>query len=309
MSEIYGENVFCNFANMTKVDCDNCTSPYLIQCGNPQRMGFVSGQVLIIATESVFGERKRLSLEDVYELIEDEDCFTSSWGCGPPKMNFEIIDNTPMYKTPLGQQLIYYAGYNLKGEEESCHYTPVQGPMISSFKSPKKVMFQVGGLQQTVCYGNISCLKNKVLGKPSEYLVHRAACTALPGGECPTPQECMEDPSVRFEQVAEIEETVDEDVYDEFRDQIRLEIAMEQIRQDVKLERLEDKIEQVVADKIKQLDPEVDETQERGEIAVSNSLEARMKAIEEWVNVRRALLEEMNQARGNGRRSSNSGIR
>ena len=305
-SEIYGRgSVHCNFSDMKKVDCGHrmfglfkrdCPSPYLIQCGrNPRRIGFVSGEVLVKAQRirpGYFSRFKRDSLEEIYGEVEDGDFF----------MTFEINGNIPLYKTPLGQQIISYTGYNLEEESEQlCRYISVEGPSFS-FKSPKKVMSQVGGLQQTVCYGNVSCIANlrSVEGEHPKFLVHRVACTALPTGKCPTSQECMDDPSVQFEQVAEVEETFTKD--DDLRDQIRLDAAMEQIRQDVIWERLEERIEQEVTDKIKQLGQEGEET------TVSDFPEDRMKAMEDWINMRRTLLEEMDRVRGTGR-TSRRGIR
>ena len=310
-SEIYGKKVQCSFSNMKKVSCGNrifglfendCPASYLIQCGrNPKRMGFVSGEVVITAIGSGWGKREEMSLEEAFELIEDGDCFWFQVGCGPPMMTFEIIDNTPLYKTPLGQKVISYTGYNLEGKNPSwCQYTPIESSMTSSFKSPKRVVHQVGGLQQTVCYGNVCCLVDL---RQSKLMFHRVACTALPSGECPAPQECIEDPSVRFEQVAEIEETVNEEMYENFKDQMRLDAAMEQIKQDVRWERLKKRIESQVADKIKQWDQQNDEIK----TASSKSLSIRLQAMEEWINARRSLLER-EKAR-DIRSGGNSGIR
>ena len=315
----------CSFSSMRKVDCDNCIAPYLIQCSpsGQRSMGFISGKTMITAESSVSGLYYRsvyLPLEEVYEMIEDQENIVTSYS-GPPLMSFKIQSNLPLYKTPLGQQVISYTGHNLSEElGQDCHYTPVDNPMIVSFNSPKKVMHQVGGLQQTVCYGNVSCLITNRLhppeelhpiftrGKIPEYQVHRVACTALPTGECPTPQECIQDPSVRFEQVAQIEETVNEEIYDKLKDQIRLRMATDQIRQDVEWERLEQGINQLVAEKIEQLDQKGDEIQERAETVLSDVPSARMLAIEEWVNMRRALLEEIDRVRGQGR-TGRTGVR
>ena len=311
----------CGFSGMRKVDCDNCIAPYLIQCspGGQRSMGFISGKVMITAKSSskIRSEpyTEYLPLEEVYEIIEDDECLGANpFSCGPPLMSFRIKNNLPLYKTPLGQQVISYTGRDLSGElGQDCHYTPVDNPMIISFVSPKKVMHQVGGLQQTVCYGNISCPITYRLNPPEkvhppEYQVHRVACTALPTGECPTPQECMQDPFVTFEQVAQIEETINEEIYDKLKDQMRLELAAEQIRRDVEWERLEQRINQLIAEKMKELDQKGDEIQERADTAVSDFPEARLRNMEEWVNMRRTLLEEMDRVRGTGR-TGRSGVR
>ena len=181
--------VRCEFMSDRKVQCSDCKALHLVQCG--KLIGFVSGntRTRIVERGSRYSESFSLDKAFMRGQSFNEDRY------------MKIIKKTPMYRTPLGKNVVAGVGDNNSGEIDHtlsiCRYDK---PSI-----PNTVYTSFSGLEWKVCYGHVICdvdLEGFGLAESARTEMVPVACTAKLQGKCPTARECMEDPTVAFSEVA-----------------------------------------------------------------------------------------------------------
>ena len=176
----------CSIIGKTK--CNHCKTPILISCekNGSTFIGYVGSNTRYLYRPYA-NDRSLLRMDLRYEYSKRTVGDVSiGW-------YFGLIDDVPLYNSPLGERMISYAGKKSKNSQDGnfqCRYISL----------PTKKKIPRRGISLSVCYGNVAC----VVGKGQTRHV-QTGCIAQPQGDCPKAGDCVADDTIADEDIFKFE--------------------------------------------------------------------------------------------------------